>query len=67
MLLSLQMYECPLCDVISLMKGVAEKLAVAPNSLLLYTVEKTRIGGTTIRLGINHILLLCAAQLQDDL
>lgn len=40
-----------MCDIISLMKGVAEKLAVAPNALLLYTVEKTRIGGTTIRLG----------------
>ena len=45
-----------MCDVISLMKGVAEKLAVAPNALLLYTVEKTRIGGTTIRLDITLVL-----------
>lgn len=52
------MGECPLCDVISLMKGVAEKLAVGPNSLLLYTVEKNRIGGTTIRLDIKLILVL---------
>jgi hypothetical protein len=45
----LMLDEAPLCDVITLMKGVAKKLALAPNSLLVYTVDKTRIRGTALR------------------
>ncbi|CAI8042643.1 hypothetical protein GBAR_LOCUS23643 [Geodia barretti] len=45
----LMLDESPLCDVITLMKGVAKKLALAPNSLLVYTVDKTRIRGTALR------------------
>lgn len=46
---SLQIEECPLCDVISLMEGVTEKLTVAPTAVLVYNIDKSRIGGTTIK------------------
>ena len=48
-IINIQLDESPLCDVITLMKGVAKKLALAPNSLLVYTVDKTRIRGTALR------------------